>query len=61
MISGGATKKTAGIAAKVAEWARGFKTTAGPVGAPFPIPDGDRRQLTAKEQGEWYLHTVLGR
>ena len=27
-------------------------------GASVPIRDGDFSQLTAKEQGEWYLHTV---
>ena len=38
-----------------------FTVASRPYAVPVPIRYGDLGQLTAKEQGETYLRTVLGR
>ncbi len=42
-------------------WVEGLTVPPRPHAAPVPIRYGDFSQLTAKEQGEWYLHTLTGR
>ena len=46
----------------VRSWSEGFFVASRPHRDPVPVRNGDFvGQLSAKEKGDWYLHTVLGR
>ena len=49
------------LAQAVRRWIEGYYAAPSPDLAPVPIRNSDFSQLAAKEKGEWYLHTVLGR
>ncbi len=47
------------LTGRVASWSARHRWMV--VAASVPIRYGDFSQLTAKEQGQWYFHTFIGR